>query len=130
MELFSVIFAAAAAYAFGAIWYMKWAKQWIEASGVAVDANGKPANTSALPFIISGIAMLIVAGMMRHVFGMAGIETIGAGLVSGFGLGAFVALPWIVTNYAYSDRPKPLTYIDGGYAVIGCTIIGTVLALF
>ncbi|MCB2128696.1 MAG: DUF1761 domain-containing protein [Rhodobacteraceae bacterium] len=130
MELFSVIVAAAAAYAFGAVWYMKWAKQWIAASGVPVDASGKPANASAMPFVISGIAMLIVAGMMRHVFQMGGIETVGAGLMSGLGLGAFVALPWIVTNYAYSDRPRSLTYIDGGYAVIGCTIIGTVLALF
>lgn len=130
MELISVIVAGAAAYAFGAFWYMKWAKQWIAASGIAVDPDGKPANKSAAPFIIAGIAMLIVAGMMRHVFGMAGIETIGAGLVAGFGMGAFIALPWIVTNYAYSDRPKELTLIDGGYAVFGCTIIGTVLSFF
>lgn len=130
MELISVIVAGVAAYAFGAFWYMKWAKAWIAASGIAVDANGKPVNKSAAPFVIAGVAMLIVAGMMRHVFGMAGVETIGAGLVSGFGFGAFIALPWIVTNYAYSDRPKALTYIDGGYAVFGCTIIGTVLGLF
>lgn len=130
MELISVIVAAAAAYGFGAFWYMKWAKPWIAASGIAVDANGNPANKSAAPFIIAGVAMIVVAGMMRHVFGMAGIDTIGAGLVSGFGMGAFIALPWIVTNYAYSDRPKALTYIDGGYAVFGSTIIGAVLGLF
>lgn len=130
MELINVIVAAAAAYAFGAFWYMKWAKQWVAASGIAVDSNGNPANKTAAPFIIAGVAMLVVAGMMRHVFGMAGIDTIGAGLVSGFGMGAFIALPWIVTNYAYADRPKALTYIDGGYAVFGCTIIGTVLSLF
>ncbi|MGB3314367.1 MAG: DUF1761 domain-containing protein [Albidovulum sp.] len=130
MELISVIVAGAAAYAFGAFWYMNLAKQWVAASGIAVDADGKPANKSVAPFIISGVAMVIVAGMMRHVFGMAGIETLGAGLVAGFGFGAFIALPWIVTNYAYSDRPKALTYIDGGYAVFGCTIIGTVLSLF
>ncbi len=130
MELISVIVAAAAAYGFGAFWYMKWVKPWIAASGIAVDANGNPANKSAAPFIIAGVAMIVVAGMMRHVFGMAGIDTIGAGLVSGFGMGAFIALPWIVTNYAYSDRPKALTYIDGGYAVFGSTIIGAVLGLF
>ncbi|MCV2872730.1 DUF1761 domain-containing protein [Defluviimonas sp. WL0050] len=130
MELISVIVAGAAAYAFGAFWYMKWAKQWIAASGIAVDPDGKPANKSVAPFVIAGIAMLIVTGMMRHVFGMAGIETIGAGLVAGFGMGAFITLPWIVTNYAYSDRPKELTLIDGGYAVFGCTIIGTVLSFF
>ena len=130
MEVINVILAAAAGYAFGAFWYMKWAKEWVAASGIAVDPDGKPANKSAMPFIIAGVAMLVVAGMMRHVFSMAGIDTIAGGLVSGFGFGAFIALPWIVTNYAYSDRPKELTYIDGGYAVFGSTIIGTVLALF
>ena len=59
MELISVIVAGAAAYAFGAFWYMKWAKQWIAASGIAVDPDGKPANKSAAPFVIAGIAMLI-----------------------------------------------------------------------
>ncbi|SPH23505.1 hypothetical protein DEA8626_02569 [Defluviimonas aquaemixtae] len=130
MELISVIVAAAAGYGFGAFWYMSLSKQWVDASGIAVDAEGKPANKSMAPFVKAGVAMLVVAGMMRHVFGMSGIDSFGAGLVGGFGLGAFIALPWIVTNYAYSDRPKMLTYIDGGYAVLGSSIIGAVLGLF
>lgn len=129
MELFSVIVAAAAGYAFGAFWYMKWAKQWVAAAGVAVDQDGKPLNKSVTPFILAGAAMLVVAGMMRHVFGMSNIDGFFSGLIAGFGLGAFIALPWIVTNYAYSDRPKALTYIDGGYAVLGSAIIGAILGL-
>ena len=128
--MLAVIVAAAAAYAFGAAWYMTLSKQWIAASGIACDADGKPANKSVTPFILSAIAMLVVAGMMRHMFAMAGIDGLGKGLVAGLGLGAFIALPWIVINYAYSDRPKELTMIDGGYAVAGCTIIGAVLGLF
>ncbi len=53
MELINVIVAAVAAYAFGAVWYMSLSKQWITASGVACDANGKPANKSVTPFILS-----------------------------------------------------------------------------
>ena len=45
-------------------------------------------------------------------------------------LGLFIVAPWIVTNYAYSMRPRQLTLIDCGYAVGGCTVIGIVLALF
>ncbi len=127
MEIVSVLVAAAAAYGFGAFWYMTLSKQWIAAAGIACDDTGKPLNTSITPFILSGIAMLVVAGMMRHMFGMAGIDGVGKGLVSGFGLGAFIALPWIVINYAYADRPRALTLIDGGYAVFGCSIIGLVL---
>lgn len=129
MEIVSVIVAAAAAYGFGAFWYMTLSKQWVIAAGIAVDENGKPVNQSIKPFILSGIAMLFVAGMTRHIFAMAGIEGLVKGLVSGLGLGAFIALPWIVINYAYSDRPKALTFIDGGYAVIGCAIIGAIIGL-
>ena len=131
MEFVNVLAAAAASYAFGAIWYGTMSKPWLAASGVEVDENGKPANASnPTPYIISLIAAIIVAGMMRHIFQLAGIDTVSKGLVSGFGLGCFLVSPWIATNYAFSDRPRNLFLIDGTYATVGCTIMGLVLTLF
>jgi len=74
--------------------------------------------------------MIVVSGMMRHVFAMSGIETFSSGLVSGLGIGLFFISPWIMINNAYGDRPFRLTLIDGGYATFGCAIIGAVLTLF
>ena len=130
MQYIAVLAAAAGSYAFGAMWYMMLSRQWIAASGVACDENGKPLNSSATPFIVSGIAMILVAGMMRHIFVMAQMSTLIEGIMGGFGIGLFLVVPWIVTNYAYSDRPRALMLIDGGYAVAGCTIMGIILALF
>ncbi|HEX9858248.1 MAG TPA: DUF1761 domain-containing protein [Paracoccaceae bacterium] len=130
MAFLAVLVAAAVGYGFGALWYTTLSRQWIAASGVASDTEGKPLNKSITPFILSAIAMLVVAGMMRHMFGMAAIDTLGKGLLSGLGLGAFIALPWITINYAFAGRPRALTLIDGGHAVIGCTLIGGVLTLF
>lgn len=130
MGFLAVIVAAAGAYAFGAVWYMVNSKAWTTAAGIECDENGRPVNTSASPFILSAIAMIIVAGMMRHAFAQAGIDTVGKGFTSGLGIGAFLVLPWVLTNYAYSMRPRMLSVIDGAYAVIGCTIIGTILTLF
>lgn len=130
MGIVSVIVAAAAAYAFGAIWYMSWAKQWVAAAGLATDENGQPLNKSPVPFVVSGIAMLIVAGMMRHIFAMSATDGLVSGAIAGLGLGAFIAAPWIVTNYAYADRPFMLTITDAGYALFGCAIMGAVLGLF
>jgi hypothetical protein len=131
MEFLAVLVAAAGAYAFGAVWYMTLARPWMAAAGIECDASGKPLqNAGAKPFVISAIAVIIVAGMMRHVFVMAAMDGFGDGLMGGFGLGAFIVLPWIVTNYAYSMRPMNLTLIDGGYALFGCTIIGVILGLF
>ena len=130
MGLISVIAAAAAAWFFGAAWYMALSRPWIAASGIKCDETGKPEGGSALPFVLSAFAMIVVAGMMRHMFQMAAIGTPGAGAVSGLGVGLFFISPWIMINNAYAMRPIRLTLIDGGYATFGCTLIGLVLTLF
>ena len=131
MEVLKVLAAAAGAFAFGAVWYTSMAKPWIKAAGVPVDAAGKPqGNGSAMPFVVGLVAMVIVAGMMRHVFASAGVVTPGAGVVSGLGVGAFLITPWVAMNYAFAARPAMLSVIDGLNAVVGCAIIGAILTLF
>ena len=131
MGYISVLVAAAAGFAFGAAWYMTLAKPWMQAAGIKMTADGKPdGDGSPLPFVLSAIAMVLVAGMMRHIFALSDIETLGKGLTSGLGVGLFFISPWIMINNAYAGRPFRLTLIDGGYATFGCGIIGLVLTLF
>ena len=130
MGLIAVLLAAVAGFATGAAWYMTLARPWMAAAGIEMGADGRPKGGSALPFVISGIAMLLVAGMMRHVFFMSGISGVFEGLVAGLGIGAFFITPWVAMNYAYAMRPARLAVIDGGYAILGCGAIGLVLGLF
>ena len=131
MEIINVLAAAAASWIFGAVYYMTLSKPWLAASGIECDENGRPKNGgSPLPYILSAICMILVAGMMRHVFAASGITTLGTAAVSGFGIGAFFIAPWTMINNAYGGRPFMLTVIDGGYAICGCTLIGIILALF
>ena len=130
MGFLAVIVAAAAGFGFGAAWYMTLAKPWIEAAQIKVGPDGQPVNTSPLPYIMAAIAMLLVAGMMRHTFALSGIDTAMKGLVSGLGIGLFFISPWIMINNGYGGRPFRLTLIDGGYATFGCALIGLVLGLF
>ena len=130
MELINILVAAAGSWIFGAVWYMALSKPWVEAAQIEVDENGRPKNDSALPYIMSAVAMVLVAGMMRHIFSMAGIDEVGKGILAGLGIGAFFISPWIMINNAYGDRPFKLTITDGGYAVFGCAIIGAILTIF
>ena len=131
MEFLNVIAAALAAFAFGAVWYMSMSKAWIAAAEIPVDANGKPqGNGSMMPFVVGLLAMALVAGMMRHVFAMSGLTTIGGGIMGGAGIGAFLITPWVAMNYAFAMRKPSLTVIDGVNSVIGCTIMGAVLNAF
>jgi hypothetical protein len=122
--------AAAASYVFGAVWYMALAKPWMAAAGVEVGEDGQPANSkNPVPYILAFLCAVLVAGMMRHVFALSAIETVDKGLIGGLGIGLFLAAPWVVTNYGFAGRSKTLMLIDGGYAAIGCTIMGTILTL-
>jgi hypothetical protein len=131
MQFVAVVVATLAAYAFGAFWYIRMSKPWIKAAGIPVDAEGKPqGNGSLMPFIVGFVCVLVVAGMMRHIFAMSGLQSVLEGLMGGFGIGAFLVTPWVVMNYTYAARPRALAMIDGVYSVVGCTIIGVVLTLF
>lgn len=131
MGIIAVIVAAAAGFGFGAVWYMLLAKPWMDAARILVGPDGKrEGGSSPLPFVLAAIAMLLVAGMMRHTFALSGIESVGKGLTSGLGIGLFFISPWIMINNAYGMRPFKLTVIDGGYATFGCAIMGAVLSLF
>jgi len=130
MGFLSVLAAAAATFIFGGIWYGALGKPWMKATGITPEQVEGGAMKSPGPFIISFIMLLLVAGMMRHGLAMSGIESVGKSALAGFGIGAFMATPWIVTNHAYGMKPRTLTLIDGGYATIGCTVIGLVLGLF
>ena len=83
-----------------------------------------------MPYMLSALAMVIVAGFMRHIFATSGITSVGAGALSGLGVGLFFISPWIMINNAYPGRPFKLTLIDSGYATFGCAIMGLVLTLF
>jgi hypothetical protein len=130
MGFLNVLAAAFGSWAFGAVWYMVLSKPWMRAASIQCDENGRPINgAGALPFALSALCMVIVAGFMRHIFATSGITTAGAGLISGLGIGAFFIAPWTMINNAYVNRPFMLTLIDGGYALFGCGIIGLLLVV-
>jgi hypothetical protein len=127
VEVINVIAAALAAFAFGAVWYIALSRPWMAAAGVTEDQQkaGGP-----MPFVIGLLAMVLVAGMMRHLLGSAGVATVGGGAIAGFGVGAFLVTPWVAMNYAFAMRKPALTLIDGVNSVVGCTIMGAVLNAF
>jgi len=128
MDYLSVIAAGAAEWVFGAIWYMALSTPWRAANGLTADQI--KASATPTPYIVSFVMAVLVAGMTRHILASSGITTVGGGFMVGGGLGMFVALPWMVNNVLFSFRSPSLIWIDGGYPVIGCTIVGVVLMLF
>lgn len=130
MDWLSVIVAAVAGFAVGAVWYGVFSKAWVAASGVPTNDKGAPRD-GGNPVTYAGafLCILLVAGMMRHTFTMAGIDTLAKGVIGGLGIGLFFIAPWITLNVLFAQRPKALAVIDGGYAAVGCAVMGGVLML-
>jgi len=126
MEYLGVLLSAAAGYVFGALWYMALSKQWRAA---VARPDGRPVSAGPVPYIVAFGSAVLVAGMMRHIFTRSGIDTLDEGLISGLGIGMFLAAPWLLTCYGFAGRPVRLFLIDGGYAVFASAIIGAVLTL-
>ncbi|PWE29504.1 DUF1761 domain-containing protein [Pararhodobacter marinus] len=131
MDYLAVIVTAAVGFAIGALWYGIFARPWVAASGVPTDEKGAPRD-GANPVTWAGayLCILLVAGMMRHVFNMSAVVSVNDGVVAGLGIGLFFIAPWVALNILFAQRPKVLILIDGGYAAIACAIMGGVLMLF
>ncbi len=127
MGIWSVLIAAAVAFGVASAWYMAVAKRWVAATGRS-EAELRAAG-AALPMTIAFVGYLLVASMLRHVLVSSGVTGFFAGLVSGLGVGLFIAAPFILTNYAFARAPRALWWIDAGHAVLASAAIGAVLGL-
>ena len=121
-----MVAAGVATWIFGAIWYMAIAKGWMEASGLTEEDTR---NTGPMPYIVSLIGAIVVAGMLRHIMAQAGIDTLVKALMTGLGLGAFIVSPWLINNVLYGQRDRRLIWMDCGYPIIGMGIMAVVLYL-
>jgi len=131
MEYVAVLVAAVGAFIFAVVWYRINMVAWMDAAGVEKGDDGMPKTAPGISaHIISAVGLILVAGMMRHMFTQAGIDDVIKGFLSGLGVGAFIASPWLIINYTYAMRPGKLCLIDGVFTIGGCTIIGVILTLF
>lgn len=120
-----VILGGIAGWLWGAVWYSIMAKSWMADVGLTEDTIDRK---NPVPYIAAVVLAILCAGMMRHVFVSSGVDTMAKAVMSGAGLGAFVAAPWLATNYLFAQRPTRLIMIDALYAIGGCTVIGIVLS--
>ncbi len=126
MDFINVIIAGIAGYAFGAVWYGILGKQWQAATGLTAE-DVKPANNISA-YIIGIICNILIAGMMRHIFVASGVAGLSNSIVSGLGLGLFIAGAFLMINYSFAHRTAALKWIDIGHAAGVGAVVGGVLS--
>lgn len=122
----AVVVAAAASFFVGWPWYMTFSKAWLKALGKDPE---KPPQPKAKPFIVMGIALLVMAWVLAGTIGHLGQGQVT--LMNGIISGAFVWAGFVVTtmaaNYAFQGRPITLTLIDGGHFLLVLLVQGAII---
>lgn len=124
MNYLAVLIAALAAYAWGAAYYMTLSKQWL----AAVELT--EVRRSAAPFVISFIALLVMAFVLAGSIGHLGPGNVSirTGIISGLIIWAGFVATTVFVNNAYPGRKYMLSIIDSihwlGVLVIQGAVIG------
>lgn len=128
MNILAIVIAAAAGFAFGAVYYMSLSTQWLAAVGrTKEDIAGK---RSVTPFITSIAALLVMAWVLAGTVGHLGPGqvTLKNGIISGLFVWLGFVATTIAVNNAFGGRKPMLSVIDGihwlGVLVIQGAIIG------
>jgi hypothetical protein len=115
VNLVSVLVAAIASFAFGAVWYMSLGKQWMAALGKTEEQLMPGGKQDPMPYIITLIMQLIMAWFLAGLILHLGPSSMTAGLTAAF----FSWLAFVVTtqvvNHRFSRAPWSLTLIDCGH---------------
>jgi len=124
MNYLAVLIAALAAYAWGAAYYMTLSKQWLAAVGLT------EVRRSATPFVISFVALLVMAFVLAGSIGHLGPGNVSIknGIISGIILWAGFVATTVFVNNAYPGRKYMLSIIDSihwlGVLVIQGAVLG------
>jgi len=126
MNVLAILAAAVAGFAWGAAYYMTLSKQWLAAVG-RTEPNKSPA-----PFIISFVALVIMAWVLAGTVGHLGPGqvTLKNGIISALFIWVGFVATTIFVNNAYPGRKYMLSVIDSmywlGVLVIEGAIIGAI----
>ena len=130
VNYFAVAIAALAGFGLGAVWYFILSRPWQQAVGKSQAELKKQGAAQALPFVISLVALFVMAWMLAGVMGHLGQVSVKGGLISGFLIWLGFVITTMGVNHAFSGAPTKLTLIDGGYWLAVLLIQGAVIGAF
>ncbi len=126
----AVVAAAVVAWLFGAVWYVALSKPWLAAARL----DPATMKRSALPFIVSFVAELVMAFVLALVVGaMTGGEpNPAAGLVFGFVLWLGFVVTTLSVNHRYQGFGYTLVEAAGNNDIdllLGCSLVSVFIVL-
>jgi hypothetical protein len=128
MNWLAILIATVAGFAFGAAYYMSLSKPWLAAIGKTKEQIAAEGKGSPLPFIISIVALAVMAVVLAGTVGHLGQVNLKGGVITALFMWLGFVITTMAVNNAFGQRKASLTIIDGihwlGVLVIQGAIIG------
>jgi hypothetical protein len=127
------LFAAAAAWIFGAVYYHSLSRQWLAAQGKTPEQFGTDRAAAAgtfaaiFPFVLSFVAEFAMAWVLSGILTHLGRFTVRAGMISGAFVWFGFVLTTIAVNNTFGGRKAMLTLIDAGHWLGVLLIMGAMV---
>ena len=130
VNLWAVLVAAVAYFMLGSLWFSVlfggvWSKE-VDKLGILIKDPAK--GTIAAKMIQTFVGNLLAAFSMGYIVFVSGSHNWIAGLKLGLLCGIGFAAVAMIIAYTWESRSMRLQMIDTGYAVIGITLCGIILA--
>jgi ABC-type sulfate transport system permease subunit len=128
MNWLAILIATVAGFVFGAAYYMSLSKPWLAEIGKTKEQIAAEGKGSPLPFIISIVALAVMAVVLAGTVGHLGQVNLKGGVITALFMWLGFVITTMAVNNAFGQRKASLTIIDGihwlGVLVIQGAIIG------
>jgi hypothetical protein len=127
LNLWAVLAAAVAGFAFGAAWYKPFGKAWLAAVGkTEAELKRGMATTFVAAFAAELVMAFMLAGLVWHLGG----ATLRTGMISAGLVWLGFVVTTLVVNHRFQGAKTALTVIDGGHWLGVLLIQGAVIGAF
>lgn len=121
----AVVAATVAAFLFGGFWFSKvmFAKQWVAALGKTPEEMGMSGPSMALSFVTT----LIMATALATILGKMAPMTMAGSVRFGLAVGAGIVAMGMASDYAFSNWPRKLYFIQATYHIVMVVLMSVIL---
>lgn len=120
----AVVVAAVVYFVLQGIWYTLFRNAWLAGIGKNL-ADFTPEGWA--PYVIGFVSALIVAYGLAKLAGYLAVNTALAGAKLGVFIWFTFLATWLLTEYAFEQRPAALFGINGGASLIGLVLMGIIV---
>jgi hypothetical protein len=127
----AVLVAAIGGWLLGAAWYALLGNTWMTAVGkTKADLVGPSGKHSPIPFVLSFVALVVMAAVLAEFISEAGPATVQRGILVGFLAWLGFVITSMSVNHAFTSQKPALTAIDGGHWLAVLLLQGAVIGAF